>query len=109
MTENLNIDAIRQLLNRSAGQLEPSTLASLRQARERALLRHAPQGSHARGLIAGWNLGAKRRAAVTFFATLLLAICLFGGVTYYWQQTRDNSEIDLAILTDDMPVDVYVN
>ncbi len=109
MTENLNIDAIRQLLNRSAGQLEPSTLASLRQARERALLRHAPQDSHARGLLAGGNLGAKRRAAVTFFATLLLAICLFGGVTYYWQQTRDNSEIDLAILTDDMPVDVYVN
>ncbi|HMC13295.1 MAG TPA: DUF3619 family protein [Gallionellaceae bacterium] len=103
MNENLNLDAIRQLLNRSLGQLDQPTLASLRKAREQALLRHTHSGAHAR-----WKLGTKRYAAVTWFATLLLVVSLFGGVTYYWQQTHDNSEIDLAILTDDMPIDVYV-
>jgi len=106
MTDYLNSDAIRQLLNRSAGQLDPSTLAGLRQAREQALLRHAPVGA---GSQTRWHFGAWRPAAATWVATLLLAVCLFGGITYYWQQTRDSSEIDLAILTDEMPVDVYVN
>jgi hypothetical protein len=104
MNNYLNIEAIRQLLNRSAGQLDQPTLASLRKARERALLRHAPEGEHAI-----WQLGVRRHAAATWFATLLLVIGLFGGVTYYWQQTQDNSEIDLAILTDDLPIDVYVD
>ena len=104
MNENLNLDAIRQLLNRSLGQLDQPTLASLRKAREQTLLHHAHSGGHAR-----WKLGARRNAAVTWFATLLLVVSLFGGVTYYWQQTHDNSDIDLAILTDDMPIDVYVD
>ncbi len=103
MTEKLNIEAIRQLLNRSQAQLDDATLACLRKAREQALLRHAP------GVHTHWRWAEMRHPAATWFATLLLAICLFGGVTYYWQQTHDNSEIDLAILTDDMPVDVYVN
>lgn len=103
MTENLNIDAIRQLLNRSQAQLSEPTLAGLRNAREQALLRHAA-GAHAR-----WDFSPRRHAAATWIATLLLLVSLFGGITYYWQQTHDNSDIDLAILTDDMPVDVYVD
>lgn len=103
MNEHLNLDATRQLLNRSLGQLDPTTLAALRKAREQALLRHAPGG--ARG---GWMLGARRHAAA-LVATLFVVIGAAGGATYYWQQLRDNSETDLAILTDDLPADVYVN
>lgn len=104
MTENLNTDAIRQLLNRSLAQIEQPALASLKNAREQALLRHAPNGANSL-----WKSSKKRHAAVAWAVTLLLIVSLFGGVTYYWQQTNDNSDIDLAILTDDMPVDVYVN
>jgi len=104
MNENLNLDAIRQLLNRSLGQLDQPALASLRHAREQALQRHTPGGVYGR-----WQLVATRNAAVAWFAAVLMVIGLSGGVTYYWQQTQDNSEIDLAILTDDMPVDVYVD
>jgi hypothetical protein len=104
MNEYLNINTIRQLLNRSVAQLEPKTLAGLSAAREQALLRHAPEKTGRRPMATD-----PRRRMVTAFATLLVTVSLFGGVAYYWQQTQDNSEADLAILTDDMPVDVYVN
>ncbi len=104
MTENLNIEATRQLLNRSLGQLDQSTLASLRQAREQALTRHSAAGAHVR-----WSLGTRHPSLATWLATVLVAIGLFGGVTYYWQQGRDSSDVDLAILTDDLPADIYVN
>lgn len=99
--EYLNHEATRQLLNRSLGKLSPSTLAGLRAARERALARHAPekQGSV-------WLL-SRRRAAV--FATLLVSLSLFGGIAYYWQQMNDNTDVDMAILTDDKPIDTYAN
>jgi hypothetical protein len=101
MNNYLNTDTIRQLLNRSAGQLSPKTVASLSAAREQALLRHAPgkMGHH-------WLDNRSRRLA-TAFATLLITVSLFGGVAYYWQQ--QDSDVDMAILTDDMPVDVYAN
>lgn len=102
MSEYLNIEETRQLLNRSLGQLDPSTLASLRKAREEALARHAAEEN------ARWNFRTRRLAA-TWLATLLVMISVFGGITYYWQQTHDNGETDLAILTDDMPAEVYVN
>lgn len=104
MNENLNPDTIRQLLNRSLDQLDQTTLSSLRRARAHALQRHATGSAYGR-----WQLVATHNAAVAWFAAVLLVIGLSGGVTYYWQQTQDNSEIDLAILTDDMPIDVYTD
>ncbi len=101
MNNYLNTDTIRQLLNRSAGQLPPSTLAGLRTAREQAIARHAPgRTSHS------WLTTRSRRMAAAF-ATVLVTVSLFGGIAYYWQQ--QDSDVDLAILTDEMPVDVYAN
>jgi hypothetical protein len=105
MNENLNLDAIRQLLNRSLTQLDQPTLASLRLAREQALQHQASSN----GAYTLWQFAATRQAAVAWFAAVLMVIGLSGGITYYWQQTQDNSEIDLAILTDDMPINVYVD
>jgi hypothetical protein len=101
MNAYLNIETIRQLLNRSVAQLDTKTLAGLSAAREQALLRHAPDKTGAHPM-------SPRHRMATAFATLLVTVSLFGGVAYYWQQAQDNSEADLAILTDDMPVDVYV-
>ncbi len=101
MNNYLNTDTIRQLLNRSAGQLAPPTLTGLRAAREQALLRHAPEKTSR-----GWMDNRKRRMAAAF-ATLLVTVSLFGGLAYYWQQ--QDSDVDMAILTDEMPVDVYAN
>ena len=105
MNEYLNTDTVRQLLNRSAGQLDQPTLDCLRKAREQALLRHAPDKKRARWADA-IRFGAKRHAVLTAFASLVLTISLAGGVAYYWS---DTSDLDIAILTDDVPVDVYAN
>lgn len=102
MNNYLNTETIRQLLNRSAGQLAPQTLAGLRAARAQALLRHAPEKTSRH-----W-LSTRGRRMAAAFATVLVTVSLFGGIAYYWQQ-QDSSDVDMAILTDDMPVDVYVN
>jgi hypothetical protein len=100
--DTLNTEAVRQLLNRSLGRLEPSTLAGLRAARERALSLHAPATT-------GPRLMSARRRMVSAFATVMVTVSLFGGVAYYWQQANDTSDTDIAILTDEMPVDVYAD
>ncbi len=114
MNDNMNPDAIRQLLNRSAARLDQDTLAKLREARLRALQRAAecadsPIRAWIRAHIHG-NAFIWRHAMATRFAAALLVVGLIGGVGYYWQQMYDNSdEADIAILTDDMPINYYVN
>ncbi len=104
MNENLNIDAIRQLLNRSLGQLDQPTLDRLREARVAALARAPARTSPS------WRAFTIRHAMATRFATALLVVGLLGGIGYYWQQSYDNNaEADIAILTDDMPINYYVN
>lgn len=104
MTNNLNTNDIRQLLNRSAGQLDPDTQNRLREARSAAMLRHNPaaRGHHE------WA-GKLRHSPAAWVATLLLTISLVSGGLYYWQTSHDNADVDLAILTDDLPANVFVN
>ncbi len=114
MNENLNPDAIRQLLNRSLAQLDQDTLARLRDARQRALQRASVR---ARSPIRTWmathvygNAFVLRHAAATRIAAVLLIVGLIGGAGFYWQQMYDSSdETDIAILTDDLPINYYVN
>jgi hypothetical protein len=105
MNNNLNTDAVRQLLNRSASELDQPVLDRLRQAREQALLRHDPGKRHAH-----WadtlRYGIRHHAVATVFATLVLTITVAGGLDYYWS---DTSDVDIAILTDEMPVYVYID
>jgi Protein of unknown function (DUF3619) len=103
MNNHMNTNEIRQLLNRSAGQLSPDTLASLRKAREQAMHRHDPD-AHARWM---W-VGNWRHSPAAWVATLVITLSLVGGGVYYWE-AHDNSDVDLAILTDDLPANLYVN
>ena len=107
--DKLNTGAIRQLLNRSLAQLDGRTLDGLRTAREHALQRHA--SARARSPLHAtlssyllWHTPALR------FASVLLVVGLIGSVGYYWQQSQDNSEdVDIAILTDDLPINYYTD
>ncbi len=103
MNTHMNTNEIRQLLNRSAGQLDQTTLAGLRKAREQAMRRHDPEAQGRWGWVGNW-----RHSPVAIAATLLLTLSLVGGGVYYWE-ARDNSDVDLAILTDDLPANLYVN
>lgn len=107
--KDLTTDIVRQALNRSLQQIDAPVLSRLQNARATALHRHA-QLQH-KPLLAWanshWSNPMERPAA--WAAALLLAVTLLGG-GIYWQQVYDNSDdIDIAILTDDLPIDNYVD
>jgi type VI protein secretion system component VasF len=114
MNEDLNYHSIKQLLNQSSDSLAPATLEKLRQARLHALehqkaRRSAPVlawlGHHGHH---GDSQHTSRRTH--WAAALLLLACLFSGYAY-WQSCstdHDTSDVDIAILTDDVPLPAYV-
>jgi hypothetical protein len=114
MKENLNIDAIRQLLDRSASQIDQTTLSRLHEVRSQALTR-VP--THVQSPVLAWIdthfryfMPAKRHAIATWIAVVLLIAALLGGIDIYWQQSYDkNAAVDIAILTDDLPINYYVD
>ena len=111
--QDINAERIAQLLTRSAQQLDDNTLVALRRARNIALERQS-QTKPALALSTGHGLhwliphSAHQWAATV----ILLAIVLFSGANY-WQhmqeQEQETSRLDLAILTDDLPLEVFVD
>jgi hypothetical protein len=115
MNRQLNLGQIRQLLNRSTTQLDEHTLSSLRATRAHALERHAARPAHAlalsgHGKHAHWHAPAVRHKPVLWVAGLLLVACILSGIAYWYKApSTDNSDVDIAILTDDLPLQVYVD
>ena len=115
MNEKLNTESIRQLLNCSSAKLEQPALARLRAVRMKALARYdnrstAPIFVLADNFSGSGHSSISHRSQYYWAFALLLAALFFGGVNY-WQHAieHDNSEVDLAILTDDLPIDAYVD
>jgi len=115
MNENLNTEAIRQHLNRSSARIEQPTLARLRDARAQAMARFDARSTAPAlvwaGALPGLGHATESHQKSHFWATvLLLAALLFSGAAY-WQHSadHDNSDVDIAILTGDLPIDVYVD
>jgi hypothetical protein len=115
MNRKLNTKEIGQLLNRSAAQLDRGTLDKLQSSRRTALqYQRATQQAPVmawltqHGLI-GHHSTTGHKTINWGLATLLLLVLLGGSL--YWQQVseRDPADIDIAILTDDLPVDMYVD
>lgn len=111
MNTKLNINEIGGLLNRSANQLDGSTLNSLRKARQQALHSQrveAPLWVSQNGLLHGQLLLSQR--ALNWVIVAVVASLLVINLTY-WDRTyeHDHSDVDIAILTDDLPVDMFVD
>ena len=110
----LSTESIKQILNQSITQMDASTLDSLRAARNRALeshraLQHAPilAWLNQHGMWIGSP--AETHKKMSWMLAFLFIICLAGGVAYMEQNSEhEHSEIDIAILTDDLPIDAYV-
>lgn len=114
----LNPLKIKQLLNRSLTRLDQPTLARLRDSRAQALAcyerRTAPTYAWA-----GNTFWTGKTLADTFSgpqktnlwaAALLLVIVAF-STAIYWQQTADHdtTDVDIAILTDELPIHIYLD
>jgi len=117
MNQKLNTESIRQLLDRSSVRLDQPTVVKLRDAREQALARFDARGTAPAfapsfawlGALTGSGHGSQR-SHYYWAAAVLFAALLFSTTTYWHHVTEhDNSEVDIAILTDDLPIDIYVD
>lgn len=107
MNQKLQPEHIQQMLDNSLEQIGPSTLARLRHAREQALARHDAT-SPASGWVAKWHFDTPHYKFRYFAAAAVFAAVLFSGMTY-WQHVHEATEVDVAILTDELPIEVYVD
>jgi len=112
MNEHQFGDRIAHLLNQGL-RLDAHKLARLRSAREQALerLQPEPEGALAWagqlvGSWGGWGMVSLRLAAP------VVALGVAVSAVYTWQQKQraaEVEEIDALLLTDDLPLDAYLD
>jgi hypothetical protein len=110
MITNLDPEKITRLLTLSTRQLDQSTLLALSSARQNALRRQsvrAPVFALSTGHGVHHLIPSPIRLWVV--AGLLIATTVIGMGYWNHLQEQQIDETDLAILTDDMPIDVFVN
>jgi hypothetical protein len=115
MTQSVNPEKIARLLTKSVQHLDKATLSALANSRENALQRQGVRApvyslaSHSARTSTRWAGHLMSHAAQIWIAAGLLAIILLAG-TGYWQhvQEQQNDDTDVAILTGDLPIDVFV-
>jgi uncharacterized protein DUF3619 len=101
---------IRQILNQGTHEVKPGIAQRLAAARQRALERHAAEpalawADNVTGSI-GWA-GLAVRVLVPL--AMLVAVA---GAAYTWQQNQraaEIEEVDALLLTDDLPIDAYLD
>ncbi|MBU0621376.1 MAG: DUF3619 family protein [Gammaproteobacteria bacterium] len=111
MNVELNRHEIGNLLDRSADRLDSHTLKSLQSARHQALQRQRPEPSawlNEGHILSAGNRQFSQHALYWIFATVVAALLLI-NLTQWHPPGQGNGNIDLAILTDEMPVAVYVD
>lgn len=113
MKNKIQLHEVGQLLDLSITQLDAHTVDQLQSARLKALQhQRISQNSPVwawldqHGLISHTTHSHKH---LNWGMAALLALILFSGVLYWQQYEHDHSEVDIAILTDDLPVDMYVD
>src|SRR3954469_9259429 len=103
---------IRQILNQGTTSLRPAAAERLRHAREAALARQREQ----RAPVLVWadnvlgNGGWAALSARVLLPAVMLVVAAFG--IYRWQESQrlaEVVEIDTQLLTDDLPIDAYLD
>jgi hypothetical protein len=108
MNEIKFANKIRQALNEGA-RVDARVAGRLRAARERALEARKPEPA------TGWAGGGALAGFGGFSLRVVLpAILLVAGLVgiYKWQEEQraaDIEELDTALLTDDLPIDAYLD
>jgi hypothetical protein len=115
MKTNINTQQLKELLAVSGRQIRPDTLDSLRMARTHALnrqrVRHTMPVLAWLGHHSGKYDSSYLSKPMNWVVAVLFVACLITGTALWNNYTTEHeiSEIDIAILTDDMPIHVYVD
>jgi len=110
MTAKLDLGKIAQLLTQSSRQLDTSTLSALADARNNALKKQLVRSPAAALSTGRWTHNLIPHSGQQWLATgLIVAILVF--TAGYWQHAQEQqiSELDVAILTDELPIEVFVD
>lgn len=115
MTSKQKQHSIKQTLDSSTTQLSPSTLEKLRMARSKAL---EHQRTSSTVPVFAWlgnhsdkNGNSNSSKSLQWAVAALFVAFLFSGASYWEDYVNEDeiSEVDVAILTDDMPLHVYLD
>ncbi len=107
MNEQEFIAKVTEALDEGAGRLTSPTVEALRAGRRRALAGRRQRdagGAHAWVAVLGWAHHHSRM----FWLLLLLAV-LLGMVGYQMLNDQDASDLDIQLLTDDLPPQAYLH
>ena len=110
MKYNIDINIIKELLDASTSRLAPKTLESLRNARSRALehqrIRHSAPVLAWLGHHDGQDDAFRMSKTYNWIVAMLFVACLVSGFSFWHSYTTEHeiSEVDIAILTDDLPL-----
>lgn len=114
MNAKFSPEKITQLLTQGTRQLDGRTLSKLSKARHLALTKQSAHASvlaltpaSASTLTARWLIP---HTVHQWLAAGLLAAVIVSGAGY-WQHAQEQqvSELDVAILTDELPIEVFVD
>lgn len=115
MKSNIKKHSIKALLNISTSQLTPATLEKLRGARSIALEHQRTQRSAPAlawlGHHGGHNDSFHISKTMGWVVAALFVAFLISGASYWRSYTTEHEicDVDIAILTDDLPIHVYVD
>lgn len=104
-------ESIARQLNHAAGQLDADTVAALHRARNIALakqVRHKPVLELA-GMHGLYRL--MPHSPHQWLAAIILLGAILVSAASYWHHEREHeaSHLDIAILTDDMPMEIFID
>src|SRR3954469_5677114 len=105
---------IVQRLNGGLGNIKQGTLYQLQSARQKALDRHRGLPQPIFGLAVAGNvtsrLGQSRYFNVRYLLAAALLVLSLIGVSY-WQfvMSNDIADIDISLLTSDLPINAYLD
>jgi hypothetical protein len=116
MQNELNTQKIKELLTASTTRLSSETLDKLRMARTRALdhqrVKHSvPVLAWLGGHVTHHNETSHHSRALNWAVAAVFVACLITGISIWNNSTIEHEicDVDLAILTDDIPVHAYVD
>ena len=110
MNTKFDPSKIAKLLTQGTRQLDTNTLSALADARKNALKRLSVRTPVFTLSTGRWTLGLMPHSAQYWLVAGMLVV-IFVFTAGYWQHAHEQqiSEIDVAILTDELPIEVFVD